>query len=416
MNSDEATPPHALPEDIATEDRPAAESRPTEENGLVEALTEVVTDAGSATEPAKPSRSFIGSPTGLLLALASVAVIIYGMRYAAGILNPILLALFLVMGISPFIHWLRRKGLPPWATLAVVLVLFVVILLLFLAIAAGSLSQLDDKLPVYKENLSEMLADVEVWFSERGIDISGLTSGTLEPENAIEFSGTLIKGAINALTNIGLMIFIVLFMIGEVFSFPRKLTDKVKLSANFRRSLDNFGETTRGYLFTKAWLAAIMTVIVAIIYYAFGTDFALLWALLFFVMSFVPNIGFVLAVIPPFMVTLLESGFWTAVVVLLLTIIFNTIVDSLMGPHFMSKSVGLTSLMCFLSLIIWGWVLGGVGALISVPMTLMVKLLFFDSYESTRPISEFMAKSPLEEHRKRRRRKKAEKAAAEGSG
>jgi predicted PurR-regulated permease PerM len=87
-----------------------------------------------------------------------------------------------------------------------------------------------------------------------------------------------------------------------------------------------------------------------------------------------------------------------------------------MGPHFMSKSVGLTALMCFLSLIIWGWVLGGVGALISVPMTLMVKLLFFDSYESTRPISEFMAKSPLEEHRKRRRRKKAEKAAAEGSG
>ncbi len=406
MSSDEATPVPALPEDPHTEDRPA------EEGGLVDTAT----DAGSAAEPVKRGHGLVGSPTGLLLALAGVVVIIYGMRYAASILNPILLALFLVMGISPFIHWLRRKGLPPWATLAVVLVLFVVILLLFLAIAAGSLTQLDDKLPVYKENLSEMTADIQAWFADQGIDISGLTSGTADPDNAIEFSGTLIKGAINALTNIGLMIFIVLFMIGEVFSFPRKLTDKVKLSPNFRRSLDNFGETTRGYLFTKAWLAAIMTVIVAIIYYVFGTDFALLWALLFFVMSFVPNIGFILAVIPPFMVTLLESGFWTAVVVLLLTIIFNTIVDSLMGPHFMSRSVGLSALMCFLSLIIWGWVLGGVGALISVPMTLMVKLLFFDSYDSTRPISEFMAKSPLEEHRKRKRRRKAEKAAAEGSG
>ena len=151
------------------------------------------------------------------------------------------------------------------------LVLFVVILLLCLAIAAGSLTQLDDKLPVYKENLSEMLADVEAWFADQGIDISGLTSGNARPGQCHpEFSGTLIKGAINALTNIGLMIFIVLFMIGEVFSFPRKLTDKVKVSANFRRSLDNFGETTRGYLFTKAWLAAIMTVIVAIIYYVFG--------------------------------------------------------------------------------------------------------------------------------------------------
>ena len=144
-----------------------------------------------------------------------------------------------------------------------------------------------------------------------------------------------------------------------------------------------------------------MTVIVAVIYYAFGVDFALLWALLFFVMSFVPNIGFVLAVIPPFLVTMLESGFWTAVVVLLLVIVANTIVDSLIGPHFMSRSVGLSTLMVFLSLILWLWVLGGVGALIAVPMTLMVKHLFFDSYESTRPLSEFMASGVLEEHRKR---------------
>jgi AI-2 transport protein TqsA len=406
MSSDEAIPPPTLPEDPAMEDRPVAEA----------GLSQATSEAGSATEGSGRGRSFIGSPTGLLLALAGVVVIIYGMRYAASILNPILLAMFLVMGISPFIHWLRRKGLPPWATLAVVLVLFVVIVLLFLAIAAGALTQLDDKLPVYKENLSEMMADVEAWFSGLGIDISGLTSGTLAPDNAVEFIGTLIKGAINALSNIGLMIFIVLFMISEVFTFPRKLSDKVKLSANFRRSLDNFSETTRSYLFTKAWLAAIMTVIVAIIYYAFGTDFALLWALLFFVMSFVPNIGFVLAVIPPFLVTMLESGFWTAVIVLVLTIIFNTIVDSVMGPHFMSRSVGLSALMCFLSLIVWAWVLGGIGALISIPMTLMVKLLFFDSYESTRPISEFMSKSLLEEHRKRKRKKKADEAAAEGSG
>ena len=86
---------------------------------------------GSTTEAAGRDCSFIGSPTGLLVALAAVAIVIYGMRYAADMLNPILLAMFLVMGISPFIHWLRRKGLPPWATLAVVLVLFVVVVLLF---------------------------------------------------------------------------------------------------------------------------------------------------------------------------------------------------------------------------------------------------------------------------------------------
>jgi predicted PurR-regulated permease PerM len=383
-----------------------------------------VADAGAyvnlVSGSERRARTFIGSPTGLLLTLASVAVIIYGMRYASGILNPILLAMFVVMGISPFIYWLRRRGLPPWATLVVVLVVFVVLILLFIAIAAGSLAQLDEKLPTYKEHLSEMTADAQAWFTDHGIDISGLTSGSLDPAHLVDIVGGLIRGGINALTNIGLMIFIVLFMIGEVFTFPSKLTDKVKMSAGFRRNLDNFSSTTRSYLFTKAWLAAIMTVIVAIIYYAFGVDFALLWALLFFVMSFVPNIGFVLSVIPPFLVTMLESGFWTAVVVLLLVIIFNSIVDSLIGPHFMSKSVGLSTLMVFLSLILWAWVLGGVGALISVPMTLMVKLLFFNSYESTRPLSEFMERGILEEHRRRKRRKKAEEAekasAAEESG
>ena len=208
------------------------------------------------------------------------------------------------------------------------------------------------------------------------------------------------------------MIFIVLFMISETFSFPRKLTDRVKMSDKAKQSLSRFSGTVRSYLFTKGWLSAIMAVIVAVIYYAFGVDFALLWALLFFVFSFIPNIGFVLAVIPPFFVTLLESGFWTAFAVLILVIVFNTIVDNVISPRIMGESVGLSSLVIFLSLILWGWVLGGIGALIAVPMTLMVKLLFFDSYESTRPIGEFMERGLLDEHRERKRRRRRRKEAA----
>ena len=115
-------------------------------------------------------------------------------------------------------------------------------------------------------------------------------------------------------------------------------------------------------------------------------------------------------------VALLESGFWTAFVVIILVIVFNTIVDNVISPRVMGQSVGLSSLVVFLSLILWAWVLGGVGALIAVPMTLMVKLLFLDSYESTRPISQFMETGILDEHRKRRRRRKQEKEAAAGVG
>jgi AI-2 transport protein TqsA len=131
---------------------------------------------------------------------------------------------------------------------------------------------------------------------------------------------------------------------------------------------------------------------------------------LFFILSFIPNFGFVLSVIPPFVVTLLEYGFTRAALVVLVVVVMNTIVDNGIAPRFMSRSVGLSTLAVFLSLIVWAWILGPVGALISVPLTLMVKLLVLDSYETTRFLSLFLTGGRdmvTSAERKRRRRKEA---------
>jgi AI-2 transport protein TqsA len=378
-------------------------------------VTEAADAAQSSQDLGSPSltverRGLIGSPTGLLVALAGVAITLYGMRYASGILNPIFLALFITLGASPALHWMQRKGVAPWLAVTIILVVFVVLAFMFLGIMAASLSQLDDKLPVYKENLSNTMDSASAWFSDRGIDISGLVSGAISPPKIVDFVAGLLKSAVGALGNVMLMILIVLFMISAAYSFPRTLVEKMKISPTFRKSLTNFGETTRSYLFTKAWLSFIVAVVVTVIYYIFGVDFALLWGLFFFILSFIPNIGFVLSVIPPFFVTLLEFGFTRAVVVVLIVIVINTIVDNGLSPRIMGRSVGLSSLVIFLSLVIWGWVFGGIGALISVPLTLMVKLLFFDSYESTRPISEFMTTGITSG--KKRKKNKGEPATA----
>ena len=338
-----------------------------------------------------PNRRLLGSPTGLLIALAGVTITLYGMRYASGILNPIFLALFITMGASPVLIWLRRKGVPPWLAVTIVLVAIVILALLFVAIMAASVSQLDDKLPVYKENLSNTMDSVSAWFSDRGIDTSGLVSGAISPPKIIDFVSGLLKSVLNAMSSIMLMILIVLFMISAAYSLPATLAEKMKIPGTFRKSMENFAETTRSYLFTKAWLSLIVAVVVTVIYFIFGVDFALLWGLVFFIFSFIPNIGFVLSVIPPFFVTLLEFGFTRAAIVVIIVIVINAIVDNGLSPRIMGRSVGLSSLVVFLSLVLWGWVFGGIGALISVPLTLMVKLLFFDSYESTRPISMFMS-------------------------
>jgi AI-2 transport protein TqsA len=274
-----------------------------------------------------------------------------------------------------------------------VLVGFVVVAGLLVAIIAASLGQLNTVLPVYQENLSRIVSDVQSWFAGHGIDISGLTSNVLRPEKIIGWITSFIRLLVSLLTNGFLIILIVAFMIAEVYSFPRRAQARLSFSPRLAETFKNFGDVTRTFLFTLTWLNMLTAVIVVVVYYAFGVDFALLWGLMFFLLSFIPNIGFVLAVIPPFFVTLLEFGFTRAIIVVAIVIFFNGLVNNAVTPRFLGQKTGLSTLAVFLSLVIWAWVLGPIGALMSVPLMLMVKLLFFDSYESTRPLSALISPS-----------------------
>ena len=330
------------------------------------------------------------NPTSLLFGLACAVIVILGMRYAAVILNPIFVALFVVMGLSPVLDWMRRKGVPAWLTITIVLVGFLAIAGAFTAVMISYVGQLDARLAVYQDNLSRIFSDIEAWFAGHGVDSSGFVSNILTPEKIMGYISSLLGSVLDALSNIFLMIMVVVFMLSQVYSFPRKTYTRLKLSKRFEESFRKFGEVTRSYLFTKGWLAAIAAVISTAVYYAFGVDFALLWGMVFFILSFIPNLGFIISVIPPFAVTLLEAGFTRAAVLVAVIVALNAIVDNMIAPRFMGRSVGLTTLAVFLSLVFWAWVLGPVGALISIPLTLMINLLFLESYESTRSLSLFL--------------------------
>jgi predicted PurR-regulated permease PerM len=334
-----------------------------------------------------------GRPSGLLFALACATIVLYGMRYSRSILAPIFLAMFVVMGLSPILQWLKRKGMPPWAAMGIVLAGFLVVAAIFVTAIATSLGQINSRIPVYQQNLSEIASQVQTWFADHDMDISGITGNVLKPDMVVGWVTSSVRLLISLLSNAFLMILIVVFMIAEVYSFPRKLQDDLLLGPRLGQAFGTFATVTRTFLFTLTWLNALTAVFAAVVYYAFGVDFALLWALMFFLLSFIPNIGFILAVIPPFFVTLLESGFTRAAIVVALVIVINGFVNNAIQPRFMGQRTGLTSLAVFLSFVLWAWVLGPVGALMSVPLMLMVKLLFFESYESTQPLSTFITPS-----------------------
>jgi AI-2 transport protein TqsA len=157
-------------------------------------------------------------------------------------------------------------------------------------------------------------------------------------------------------------------------------------------------------VFMKTWLAAIAAVINTGVFYALGVDFPLLWGMLLFLLSYIPNFGFILSIIPPFAVTLLEQSFTRAIILVAIMVALNFLVDSIISPRVMGRGLGLTPLAVLLSLILWTWVFGPVGALISVPLTLMVKRLFFESFESTQFLSDALSSSVVLKRPRGRRR------------
>ena len=325
------------------------------------------------------------------MGLACVTIVIYGMRYASGVLSPIFMALFIVMAMTPMIRWLRSKRIPNWATLVLMLVLIIVIGLLFLSLLAVSLQSVVEKLPAYQDRLETLLSSINQWFSARGIDASGLLVDVLSAERLAGIAQGLITSLFSAFSNVLLMFLIVLFMTGEVFQFPEKVQAQFGAEGRFGKAASAFSQDTRSYLFIKTWLSALAAVVMAAVFYGLGVDFPLLWAMLFFLLSYIPNIGFVISVIPPFVVTLLEQSFLRAVIVVVVVVVVNAIIDNAISPRVMGRGVGLTSLAVFLSLVLWAWVFGPVGALISVPLTIMVKRLFLESFEETRFLADAMS-------------------------
>ena len=281
---------------------------PAEDAGSPATSSEWMVLEQSADAPGDPpgsrrftilQRGLVARPSGLLLALACATIVIYGMRNARSILAPILLAMFVVMGLSPILQWLKRKGMPPWAAILVVLVGFLIVAGLLIGIIAASLGQINSKVPVYQENLNRIASEVQTWFGGRGIDVSGITGNVLRPDKIVGWVTTSIRVLISLLTNAFLLILIVAFMIAEVYAFPKKVHQRLQLGPVLGRAFENFADVTRTFLFTLTWMNALTAVLAAVVYYAFGVDFALLWAFMFFLLSFIPNIGFVLAVIPP---------------------------------------------------------------------------------------------------------------------
>ncbi len=327
--------------------------------------------------------SFSAGSRFLLLGAAFV-VVVAGMKAAAPILNPFLLSIFIAIISAPSMFFLQRKGLPmPVALLAVIS--GVVVMMFLLAILIGnSIDDFRQAMPLYQSRLQEQLAVIVELLSRVGIAISLAEIQTyFDPAVVMKLAANTLSGLGNVLTDGFLILLTVVFMLSEASSFPTKLHRILDRPDRSLAGFDHFLETVKRYMAIKTWASLGTGFIVWLALWIIGVDHPLLWGVMAFLLNYVPNIGSIIAAIPPVLLALIELGVGSAVAVIFVYVAVNIVIGNVIEPRFMGKGLGLSTLVVFLSLIFWGWVLGPVGMLLSIPLTMMVKIAM-DNNEETR--------------------------------
>jgi predicted PurR-regulated permease PerM len=320
----------------------------------------------------------------ILLTVAAFIIVVAGMRAAASILVPFLLAGFIAIISAPPMFWLRSKGLPVW--LALLLVIFGVCVMgtLVAALVGSSVKDFSTDLPGYDAKLRQMVVSVTAWLQNLGIDTSELALQEIfNPGAAMKLVAALLNNLSKVLTNGFLILMTVIFMLLEALGLPAKLNFILGHDSPSHDSFEQFVSNVKDYMAIKTVVSLITGILVAVWLMILGVSYPVLWGLLAFVLNFVPNIGSIIAAVPAVLLALLQVGLFKTLLVALGYGAVNIIMGSVIEPRFMGRGLGLSTLAVFLSLLFWGWVLGPVGMLLSVPLTITAKIAL-DSREETR--------------------------------
>ncbi len=320
----------------------------------------------------------------ILVTVAAVVVVVAGISAAKAIIVPFLLAAFIAIISAPPLFWLKRRGLSTWLSLLIVILGILLVGLLIAGLVGSSVKDFSRDLPVYEAKLKQQVIFGTSWLENLGVDISGLPlTEVFDPGAVMKLVAALLNGLGNVLTNGFLILMTVIFMLLEASSFPAKLRAVFGSSESSLDRFDSFINNVKHYMAIKT-LVSLATAILVVIWLAvIGVDYPLLWGLLAFALNYIPSIGSIIAAVPPVLLAVIQLGPSSAGLAAVGYVVINLLMGNVIEPRFMGRGLGLSTLVVFLSLLFWGWVLGPVGMLLSVPLTITSKMAL-DSRDETR--------------------------------
>lgn len=310
-----------------------------------------------------------------LITLACLVIIMAGIKTASGILIPFLLSLFIAIMCNPVINKAEQYKIPKGIAIILVIAIFVGVGMSLASLIGNSLTELSALMPEYKAQLSHDFAGLIDKLADFNIKVSSkILMQYLDPAAAMGFAADMLSGFGNIMANLFLIIITVVFMLFEAPSIPAKLHLALKDPQMKMQQIDKFLNSVNQYIAIKTYVSIATGCLVSLMLWAIGLDFFLLWGVLAFLFNYIPNIGSIIAAVPAVLLALLQLNPFAAAMIAAGYMLINTVMGNMIEPRYLGRGLGLSTLVVFLSLIFWGWLLGTVGMLLSVPLTMIIKI------------------------------------------
>lgn len=330
----------------------------------------------------------------IMLMLASFVVVVFGMREAAEIVTPILIAFILAILFAPVQQWLLTRGVPAWLALIIVLLIVLLVVSVLISVTVVSVTRVIDRLPAYQASLQRQIDGLLALTADLPFEVADLLSAELlDVSRFLGVAGNVLGAVVDTFSNWFVIILLVAFMLADFALLPQKLEvmfqDQERIDA-----VTELMSSIRRYLSITTSTGLLTGVANALLLIVMGVDFPILWGVLGFLMNYIPNVGIFISIIPPATVAFLEFGWQAALIVVIGFQVTNIIVENIIKPRVMGEELNISPLFIFLSLVLWSFVLGPIGTILAVPLTLIATKLVLETSDEVRWLAVLMTARP----------------------
>lgn len=333
-------------------------------------------------EPAEPSaRPALPRSAVILLTLACAAVVAFGLAAMRGIVTPVFFAFVLTLCVHPLRRWMQGRGVPRGIATGTTIAAVFALLAGFAAVFVASLAQFSALLPQYAPQLAQLGASITALLESAGFGaeqtqavLQGFTPGRL-----IGFLGGVLGNITSIVASLVVILTMLILMAVDGSRMPAVLTHLTYHRPDLVASFNDFGRGVRRYMVATTVLGIAQGLFNWLILVILQVPGALLWGLLSFICSFIPNIGYFIAIVPPLFFGFLAGGWPTVIAVIVIYGGINTVIQSIIQPKYVGNAVALSETITFTSVLFWAAILGPAGAILAVPLTLLARTILLDS-------------------------------------